>query len=113
MFEDLKKKYKKASTTINFVDEAKRYETLNPGEDSLEKLGIISDLVESFTKGKKNIGYGGHGAKYFSTQGLDIAEFLAHCSTIYFTDNDALKVIWKDGYDDIIKVFEYVFGKKP
>lgn len=113
MFEDIKKKYKKAAKTIDFNAEAKKYFASNPCADSIEKLGIVSDLIESFTKGRKNAGYGGHGARYFSTPEYDIAEFLAHCSTLYFTDNDALKLIWRDGYDEIVKVFEHVFGKKP
>lgn len=108
-FEALKKKY--FTQTIDLKMLARKYYENNRSGDALEQLCMLSDLVECFSDGRFTLGFGGHGRSYFKSGEKGILEFLAHCSTLQFSgDCEALRTVWKEGYDDMIELFKTLFN---
>lgn len=108
-FEALKKKYFTQTADTKML--AREYYENNRSGDTLEQLCMLSDLVECFSDGRKTLGFGGHGRAYFESGEKGILEFLAHCSTLQFSgDCEALRTVWKEGYDDIVELFKTFFN---
>ena len=67
-------------------------------QDEKEKLGALSDCLQAATPGHKYISPGGHSAGYFASTDKQMAEFIAHMSENYWSENDLFKLLAPETY---------------
>lgn len=67
-------------------------------QDEKEKLGALSDCLQAATPGHKYISPGGHSAEYFASTDKQMAEFIAHMSENYWSENDLFKLLAPETY---------------
>ena len=67
-------------------------------QDEKEKLGALSDCLQAATPGHVYISPGGHSAGYFARPEKQMAEFIAHMSENYWSENDLFKLLAPETY---------------
>ena len=67
-------------------------------QDEKEKLGALSDCLQAATPGHAQIPPMGHDAGYFFNAKKQMAEFIAHMSENYWSENDLFKLLAPETY---------------
>ena len=70
-------------------------------QDEKEKLIALSDCLQAATPGHVYISPGGHSAGYFARPEKQMAEFIAHMSENYWSENDLFKLLAPETYKNM------------
>jgi len=70
-------------------------------QDEKEKLMALSDCLQAATPGHVYISPGGHSAGYFARPEKQMAEFIAHMSENYWSENDLFKLLAPETYKNM------------